>query len=97
MTPAWNNARPGADRASPPVGRAFIRRSSVVVMAIVTAVVNLDLAADFAARRRRRMKVHVGGSVAQRADEFVVSAGGKLLSGRGGQDVGGRDSSFHRP
>jgi hypothetical protein len=72
------------------VGRAFVRRSSVIVMVVmvvtvvtvvasVTAVINPDLAADFAARRRRRMKVRIGGSVAQRADEIVERAGGNLL------------------
>jgi hypothetical protein len=53
----------------------------VIVAAFVTAVIIPDLAADFAGRGRRRMKVHVGGAVAQRADEFVEPAGGNLLCG----------------
>src|SRR5215468_170100 len=87
------------------VGRAFVRRSSlvvivvmiVIVVAIVTAVLDLNLAADFAARGHRRMNVRVGGSAAQRVDEFVqpVGAGGKLLC-RKGYDVGSCYCSFHR-
>jgi hypothetical protein len=51
----------------------------VTVVATAAAVIKPDLAADFAARRRRRMKVRVGGSVAQRADEIFERAGGNLL------------------
>src|SRR5262245_22141594 len=84
-----------------PLGRAFFSRSSMVVVASVAAVILPDLAADFAARRCRRMNVRVGCSVAQRADEFfkrsvgVDSAGGNLLCGQG-YDIGARDCSFHR-
>src|SRR5215510_16369939 len=83
---------------SPPIGRAFVSRSSVAatVVAVMTAVIISDLAADFAARGRSRMNVHVGGSVAQRADEFLEPGGGKLLRGQS-QNVGGGDCSLHRP
>src|SRR5262245_2666934 len=80
-----------------PLGRAFFSRSSMVVVASVAAVILPDLAADFAARRRRRMNVRVGCSVTQRADKFGEPgiASGNLLCAQG-YDVGGRDCSFHR-
>jgi hypothetical protein len=53
-----------------------------MVVIAVTAVILSDLAADFAARGRRRMNVRVGGSVEQRALEFVERAGGNLLCGQ---------------
>src|SRR5215468_9774628 len=63
----WSNAWPGDDdRVSRPVGQAYFKRSSVVIVVVIA----LDLAADFAARGRSRMNVRVGVSVAQRTDEF---------------------------
>src|SRR5215475_3113485 len=60
---------------------------SLLVFAVVITVIAPYLAADFAARGCHRMNVHVGVSVAQRADEFFESGGGKLLCGQA-YDVG---------
>src|SRR5262245_7126333 len=61
----------------------------------MTTVIHPDLAADFAALVRLRMKVRVSGPVAQRSEEFVEPAGGNLLCAYG-CDVSRRYCSLYR-